>query len=1341
MKNIKHFISAFALLCTMSTQAQEWDQERYPDYNPSFSNPDPALLKYEKSITRKKAKAVAKSMGLPEYVNNANTQYFPPVFNQSGGSCGSASRIAYMFTHEINAYRGTKGNDPQNNYPTHFVWLLTNGNSGKDEFVTNVGVPSSATYGGRTYSSLFGAKNETDNDFGWMTGYDKWLQAMGNRMHKPTTNPFSLGTEEGRLAAKAWLYNHAGDESFRVGGLIGLGVASSGVWGRIPSTKANDSIGVSNMSYVQRWGTSVDHALTMVGYDDRIEFDLDGNGIYGEESKDEKGAWIIVNSWGTNWCNDGFVYCPYAYAGSRFNDLGNDQYAWSGDWWYGELYHTRKDYRPLRTIKLKMNYSRRSELLLQAGISSDLTADMPESMIQFDHFKYAGDGNHGNTVPAPEVPMLGKWADGQMHHEPMEFGYDLTDLTKGYDRNQPLKYFFIVNTKSTAEGNGNIHAASIIDYEYDLQGIETPFDLGNTGKVEVKNAGEQTIISVIVYGAAFHPVQNLTAADGTLTWDTPLNSAHILQEYLVLKDGQELAHLDANTRSYTCSETGSYSVVACYENGGKSNKETVSTTVLRQDPNQIINLAHGGFKIPDLFNGSYKQCTIEFYIKPNSLADWNNAFGPGWGSFFAHCSANGTYSVGWNATNDRVNSTSKLNTGAWTHIAIIVDHNRMTLYMGRASQGTVVSQTHSGIGGFGDLVFSSSEGNNHYQDALYDEIRIWNRARTDAEIKSSYNREYYGDVMPDGLLAYYKGDVIEINGNSYLRDCVGGHHALLTNTNFTSEVPTTQPILFRPKDNVNILSINPPTETIYAGIPTTLTTTRGDAIRTLVWNAPEAGLQNSKVTSPSVTFPTAGEYTVEVTGSDYEFEAEATNGVPREITHSITLQVEHAPQLDASFTCTATEVASGDRVNFHVTNPVMGYGYSWAMPGGDVEQANTLSAATAYQAAGQYEVTLTVTDFKGQSKQQTQLISVNEVDPEADFTISEAVIQKGQSVCLTSTSKHQPTSLEWSLSNGVQNVTIQQGKTEQYFTPQEPGVYTVSLKASNNSGTSSKQQERALIVCNDDSKNGLSFNQSAAQVTLSKPLFEGASTNALTLDWWMNPTKLANYCLGIGESTSTFMLRTDARGKMYLHNGNFVAISIPEFVIADQWHHYAVTYGNGYVRFIRDGKVISSVGGANASIKCPTSFSIGTSSAQMTGKIDEFRIWKSNVGVAYQKTWNNEEMTDPETYITGENANYNLLLYYKFNQSGGNVIDATSRGNTGIRSGFGPDGDAWDLSKGVFCLNYNEQSSNEIINTIQDITNATTNEGRQGTFDLSGRSISQPTAHGVYIVNGKKVIK
>ena len=83
----------------------------------------------------------------------------------------------------------------------------------------------------------------------------------------------------------------------------------------------------------------------------------------------------------------------------------------------------------------------------------------------------------------------------------MEFGYDLTGLTEGYDMNKPLKYFFIVDSRAWAEGKGTIHKASIIDYAYDMLGVETPFSVGEG--VEIKNAGGRTIISVVVYGNSY----------------------------------------------------------------------------------------------------------------------------------------------------------------------------------------------------------------------------------------------------------------------------------------------------------------------------------------------------------------------------------------------------------------------------------------------------------------------------------------------------------------------------------------------------------------------------------------------------------------------------------------------------------------------------------------------------------------------------------------------------------------------------------------------------------------------------------------------------------------------
>ena len=114
---------------------------------------------------------------------------------------------------------------------------------------------------------------------------------------------------------KNYLWNRCGDESYASGGICGIGVAAGPFEGDIPKTAVNDAIGLTGMKYVTDWNETYNHAMTIVGYDDRVEFDLDGNGIIGEtrnsQGDNEVGAWIICNSWGNGYANKGFKYCPY----------------------------------------------------------------------------------------------------------------------------------------------------------------------------------------------------------------------------------------------------------------------------------------------------------------------------------------------------------------------------------------------------------------------------------------------------------------------------------------------------------------------------------------------------------------------------------------------------------------------------------------------------------------------------------------------------------------------------------------------------------------------------------------------------------------------------------------------------------------------------------------------------------------------------------------------------------------------------------------------------------------------------------------------------------------------
>ena len=97
--------------------------------------------------------------------------------------------------------------------------------------------------------------------------------------------------------------------------------------------------------------------------------------------------------------------------------------------------------------------------------------------------------------------------------------------------------------------------------------------------------------------------------------------------------------------------------------------------------------------------------------------------------------------------------------------------------------------------------------------------------------------------------------------------------------------------------------------------------------------------------------------------------------------------------------------------------------------------------------------------------------------------------------------------------------------------PDVPGVYDLSLTTTNAAGSHTATRERALVVCNADSKNGLNFGNSGASVTATGNLLT-AGSKEFTVEWWMNPDHNATYSNGLGDETGTMIVRTDANGAL-----------------------------------------------------------------------------------------------------------------------------------------------------------------------------------------------------------------
>ncbi len=1228
------------------------DRSVFPDfqYN-AVSKPQPAEY-----TARRKARAKQGKVKLPAYVYNGESKYFPPIFNQDGGSCGSAQSIGYMFTHEMCCYRDLDASLPENQYPSHFTWLLAYQNSDTEGMARAIGIPNVPTYGGRTYSRLFGAQTHDDPDYGWMQGYDKWYSAMWNRLsHSITFAP--TNTPEGRQELKEWLYNHSGDETVHGGGLAGIGVAAYGTWETIPNTGANVKAGVSGMKYVKSWGDVFNHAVTICGYDDRIEFDLDGDGKTGETEEDEVGAWIIANSWGDGWENKGFIYCPYKYSYA----IGTETLSWTPG-----AHVIRQDYRPLRTIKLLMDYTHRSELYLCAGISEDLNATKPDVTIAFEHFRNAG--NTLGASPAPEVPMLGRWADG-MHHEPMEFGYDLTDLTATVDRTKPLKYFFVVKTNEGSIGSGHIYKASIINYEIEDEGVEIPFTDTN---VEIVSSERETIISVIVPGEQLYPASNLNLQDGVLTWAAPQASSLTLAGYHVYESENLIAQLGADQTSYTPADgaEGPFTVKAIYQAGeyklesNPTNKATLLTP--QHSANNLIMFDKGGINIPNALSKPHNEVTIEFCIRSTNNVSYSHQVGPGWGKFLLHNNSNGTLSVGWNnSANNRLDISNVFNnTTGWYHIAIVIDGNTLVAYVNGIKRGQITSPTYSGLPGFGNLEFGHTSTNQWWLGGL-DEIRVWSRALTREEIRQNMRIPVSKPALQPDLLVYIPMDTMQVNGKTVLRDWAGGKHATIHSTG-SWELKEERGFITGRLQNptLDILS----EDTIYrANTPFSLTAHSPLNATDWIWAVENTDLAKLHGTQPTFNIPQTGTYTISCT-------ALLASGDTLTATKELTVTEGKAPI--AAFEILDDTLPAGDRFSFINRSEGEGCTYIWSMPGAEVEEIKGTNATALYPTVGTFSVTLTASNAFGTSSV-TRKVTIEESAPEARFDISHTAIMLGDTIQLIDNSRYSPTSWQWELNNGSRALLIEEQSP--FIEPTAPGIYNITLKVDNELGSNTLVRNRYLVVSNDDPGTCLNFT-GTERLRFSCPFTEEQS--ALTLDWWMRPQEYQG-SVSLSSAQGGFSTSVDNQGALTVSLGTKKATSDENYIIRNEWHHYAVVYSEGSIKFYRDAILFCAPSSKLATtVPALETITMGSASNGFKGQIDEVRLWGSALSEEKISAYSNQDISDVQAAQTDDL----LLLYYDFNQNGGDVIDRTGSGCHAQRIGFGPDGDAWNSALGVFTL-------------------------------------------------------
>ena len=368
---MKRYLTLIFLLTINVAIAQQYERSSVPagmQNTAPLTAADAAILN---SIEEVELPAHYLGKTLPDSIDNSIHSWLRPIFNQDGASCMQSTSIAYNFTYEINRLRELPADIPDNQYPTHFAWNFFNGGNGwfgvnylfTMEVLRSHGTPNVADYGGFSYG---GGER-------WMSGYDEWYNAMNNRISG--IKKIYVGNEEGLLTLKHWLNDHL--DGSASGGIASFIACSPWDLFLLPPESPN-----AGKRVIIAWCPEALHGMTIVGYNDSIRYDYNGDGQFTNnidlnddgiiDMRDrEIGAVKFCNSYGEYWADNGFCYMMYKALADDFGEGG----IWTNT---VHVLEAKEEHTTLMTYKVELEHDYRERIRVQVGISSEISSTKPK---------------------------------------------------------------------------------------------------------------------------------------------------------------------------------------------------------------------------------------------------------------------------------------------------------------------------------------------------------------------------------------------------------------------------------------------------------------------------------------------------------------------------------------------------------------------------------------------------------------------------------------------------------------------------------------------------------------------------------------------------------------------------------------------------------------------------------------------------------------------------------------------------------------------------------------------------------------------------------------------------
>lgn len=264
------------------------------DLEISMSESDELGTQYELQATIPKAFDIS--------TDSTTKNYFPPIGNQGEvGSCTAWATTYYQFTYEVNRLRGINTTE-ENSYSPTWTYNYTNKGVDKGSNIVNAyGILKNQ--GAMQLKDLPYYSSLEQYSFDWPTNVEKMLDALHYRADYESKFVGSTSSSDfTRIKQKI------------ADGHIAVVTTDIENWKTAKNSSGEYFVVTGSRDYKSS------HAMAVVGYDDNIKVTVNGTTL--------TGAFKVVNSWGEDWGNSGYIWVCYDALNleSAYNTGWDDSY-------------------------------------------------------------------------------------------------------------------------------------------------------------------------------------------------------------------------------------------------------------------------------------------------------------------------------------------------------------------------------------------------------------------------------------------------------------------------------------------------------------------------------------------------------------------------------------------------------------------------------------------------------------------------------------------------------------------------------------------------------------------------------------------------------------------------------------------------------------------------------------------------------------------------------------------------------------------------------------------------------------------------------------------------------